>query len=213
MAERRRVRKTIKNLQRVKTWQLVILLVLMGFVSATFLRLNNVGMDQRRKAVVAADEDANTAEKEEITRARLQELQSYVASHMNTGKNDVYLAAKYERDKARLIEDASKNNESGEVINKKVDDICKPQFSNYNQGYVDCFAREYAKYAPGSDPVSRVQMPDPDSYRMVYASPLWSPDFAGFSLLVCFAIVIMIVARLVSLLVLGILLKMKYRGT
>ena len=208
MAERRRVRKTIKSLQRVKTWQLVILLVLMAFVAATFLRLNNVGMIQRRDGVIAADKQGD----EDTTRNRLIELQHYVSSHMNTSGNDVYLASQYERDKAKLIQEASRGNESGEVINAKVDAICKPQFASYNQGYVDCFAREYAKYAPGSDPVSQVKMPDPDRYRMVFISPLWSPDFAGFSLLVCAVILLMIVARLISLVVLRILLKTKYRG-
>lgn len=206
MAEQRKVRKTIKSLQYIKTWQLIILLVLMGFVAATFLRLNNVGMIQRRDGVIAADKQGD----ENTTRNRIIELQHYVAGHMNTGGNDVYLASQYERDKAKLIQEASQGNESGEVINAKVDAICKPQFSSYNQGYVDCFAREYAKYAPGSDPVSQVKMPDPDRYRMVFASPFWSPDFAGLSLLICGAIVLLIVVRLIGLVVLRILLKTKY---
>lgn len=207
MAQRRGVRRTIKNLQRVKTWQLVILLVLMGFVSATFLRLNNVGMVQRREAVINADKQGDA----ETTRGRLLDLQRYVSSHMNTGQNDVYLASQYERDKTALIQQASTNNESGEVINQKVDAICKPQFSGYNQGYVDCFAREYAKYSPGSDPVSKVKMPDPDRYRFVFASPLWSPDFAGFSLLVCVLIILLIVGRTISLVVLRLLLRYRYQ--
>lgn len=207
MAQRRGVRRTIKSLQRVKTWQLVILLVLMGFVSATFLRLNNVGMMQRREAVINADKQGDG----ETTRGRLLDLQHYTSSHMNTGQNDVYLASQYERDKAALIQQASTNNESGEVINQKVDAICKPQFSGYNQGYVDCFAREYAKYAPGSDPVSQVKMPDPDRYRFVFVSPLWSPDFAGFSLLMCAFIVLLIVGRTISLMVLRLLLRYRYQ--
>lgn len=207
MAQRRGVRKTIKNLQRVKTWQLVILLVLMSFVSATFLRLNNVGMVQRREAVINADKQGDG----ETTRGRLLDLQHYVSGHMNTSQNDVYLASQYERDKTALIQQASAGNESGEVINQKVDAICKPQFSGYNQGYVDCFAREYAKYAPGSDPVSQVKMPDPDRYRFVFAAPLWSPDFAGFSLLVCGLIVLLIIARAISLVVLRLLLRYRYQ--
>lgn len=211
MAERRRVRKTIKNLQRVKTWQLVVLLVLMGFVSATFLRLNNVGMLQRREAVINADKQGGSEQDREITQNRLLDLQHYVAQHMNTDKNDVYLAAQYERDKEKRIQEAATTNQSGEVINAKVDAICKPQFSNYNQGYVDCFAREYAKYAPGANPVSQVKMTDPDSYRFVFAPPFWSPDFAGFSLLVCAVLAVMIFVRLISLLILRMMLKHKYR--
>lgn len=207
VAQKRTVRRTIKNIQRVKTWQLVILLILMGFVTATFLRLNNVGMVQRRDAVIAADKQGNA----EVTRNRVLDLQHYVSAHMNTGQNDVYLAAQYERDKAALVQQAAATGESGEVINAKVDAVCKPQFSSYNQGYVDCFAREYAKYAPGHDPVSQVKMPDTEKYRFVFASPLWSADFAGLSLVVCVAIVVVIIGRLMTLGLLRLLLKSKYQ--
>ena len=179
----------------------------MGFVSATFLRLNNVGMVQRRDAVIAADKQGNA----DVTRNRVLDLQRYVSTHMNTGQNDVYLASQYERDKAALVQQAAVNSESGEVINAKVDAICKPQFSGYNQGYVNCFAREYAKFAPGHDPVSKVKMPDPDKYRFVFAPPLWSPDFAGFSLLACALRVVVIIARRLALGVLRLLLKSRYQ--
>lgn len=207
VAQKRTVRRTIRNIQRVKTWQLVVLLVLMGFVSATFLRLNNVGMTQRREAVISADKQGN----EQVTRDRLLELQHFVSAHMNTGQNDVYLASQYDRDKATLVQQAAAGNQGGDVINAKVDAICKPQYSGYSQGYVECFAREYAKFAPGSDPVSEVKMPDPDKYRFVFAPPLWSPDFAGFSLLVCVVIILVIIGRILTLVVLRMLLKSKYQ--
>lgn len=206
MAQKRTVRRTIKTIQKVKTWQLIVVLILSGFITATFLRLNNVGMIQRRDAVISADKTG----KDNETKGRLIELQHYVASHMNTDKNDVYLASRYERDKQKLIEVASQDSDNS-VINAEVDAICKPQFSGYSQGYVECFAREYAKYAPGGDPVSQVAPPDPDKYRFVFASPFWSPDFAGFSLLFTLGIVFVILGRLVMLSVLRLLLKSKYQ--
>lgn len=206
MAEKRTVRRTIKTIQKVKTWQLIVLLVLSAFITATFLRLNNVGMIQRRDAVIAADKQGENT----VTENRLIELQHYVASHMNTGSNDVYLASKYERDKEALIKQAAEA-PSESVINAEVDAICKPQFSGYSQGYVECFAREYAKYAPGQDPVSQVRGPDPDKYRFVFMSPFWSPDFAGFSLLLTVGIGVLIIGRVVMLAVLRLLLKTKYQ--
>lgn len=155
MAQKRAVRRTIKNLQKVKTWQLLILLILMVFISATFLRLNNVGMVQRRDAVMVADEQGNG----EVTRNRVLDLQHHVSLHMNTGQNDVYLASQYERDRAALIQQAAQSSESGEVINQKVDAICKPQFSGYSQAYVECFAREYAKYSLVATPCLRSRCP------------------------------------------------------
>ena len=49
--DKRKTKFRIKRLSQVKTWQLVILLIMAGFISATFLRLNNVGMIERREAV------------------------------------------------------------------------------------------------------------------------------------------------------------------
>lgn len=208
MANTRSVRRSIRQLQRVKTWQLIIVLVLLLFLTATFLRLNNIGMVQRRDAVIAADKQGDPSN----TQNRLVDLQRFVAGHMNTGGNMVYLEHQYERDSAAIVKQvASANDAKKEVINKKVDDICKPQFSGYNQGYVDCFAREYAKYAPSSDPITTVKMPDPEKYRYVFAAPLWSPDFAGFSLLASALVVVVIIIRLISLAVLKMLLRVKYR--
>lgn len=163
-------------------------------------------MIQRRDAVIAADKQGDDT----VTKNRLIELQHYVASHMNTDQNDVYLASRYERDREALIEAAATDTDSS-VINAEVDAICKPQFSGYSQGYVECFAREYAKYAPGESPVSQVSPPDPEKYRFVFASPLWSPDFAGFSLLATVGIILVIIGRLITLGVLKLLLKRKYR--
>ena len=52
MADKGRIKQDIKNLQRIKTWQLIILLIIVGFIAATFLRLNSIGMVQRREAVI-----------------------------------------------------------------------------------------------------------------------------------------------------------------
>ena len=59
MADKRGTRRAIRRLEEIKTWQLVILLVMASFVSATFLRLNNIGMIERRDAVINADKEGD----------------------------------------------------------------------------------------------------------------------------------------------------------
>lgn len=209
MEDRRTIKSWLKGLQRVRTWQLVMLLILFGFLTATFLRLNNIGMIQRRDAVIAADEAGDP----EAVRARLVDLQRFVAKHMNTGENVVYLAASYDRDRARLIEEATRNqNNDQAVINKTVDDICKPQFSGYTQGYVDCFAREFAKFDPGQDPVSSVELPEVATYQHVFVSPKISFDFAGLSLLITALLALMILIRATVIIILRVILLIKYRS-
>lgn len=206
MADKQHIKRSIKQLQRVKTWQLVLLLILALLLSATFLRLNNIGMIERRTAVFHADEIGN----EETTRSRLFDLQRYAASHMNANSGTIYLEEQYKRDTKKAIAKASASNKPNN-INVKADAVCKAQFGGYSQAYVQCFASELAKY-PASDQPSKVTLPNPNLYRHEYFSPSWSPDFAGFSVLICLFITVMIVVRLVSLGVLRLMLKRHYHS-
>jgi len=203
------VRKSIKELQRVKTWQLLVLLVLASFIAATFLRLNNIGMIERRNAVITADESLDS----DNTIRRLYDLQQYVSAHMNTdlGKG-VYLEASYNRDyqawQAKAFGDQNPNGN----IYKKAQEVCAPRFSNYSAAYLQCTTDELAKYPAASEIGSDKNSPKVTSYLHSFASPVWSPDFAGWSLVVCFVIALMIVVRLVSIGILRILLRHHYKN-
>ena len=95
MADKGRIKESINGLQRVKTWQLIIVLIIVGFVAATFLRLNSIGMVQRRDAVITADKEGNN----DAIINRLYDLQQFVSAHMNTDLGrGVYLEHSYNRD-------------------------------------------------------------------------------------------------------------------
>lgn len=209
MAEKRQVRRSIKDLQRIKTWQLLIVLILVGFVAVTFLRLNNIGMVERRTAVVNADQANNP---DDLIR-RLYDLQHYVSTHMNTdmGKG-VYLEASYKRDSQKILDAASGDQNPNGNIYKKAQEVCAPKFSGYSAAYLQCTTNELAKYPAASELIGAVKLPSADSYLHVYASPLWSPDFAGWSVLVCIVLILMILVRLISLGVLKLLLRRHYRN-
>ena len=192
-------------MQRVRTWQLILLLIVMGMLSATFLRLNNIGMIERRTAVFSADKQGN----QESIRARLFDLQRYAAAHMNADSGVIYLEAQYQRDTQAAIEAASAR-EGSDNINVKADQACKAQFGGYSQAYVQCFASELAKYPSGTNAPDKASLPSPSLYRHAFSSPAWSPDFAGFSLLICGLIIVLIVTRLLSLLLLKALLRRHY---
>ncbi len=209
MADKRRVRRTIKDLQRVRTWQLLILLILASFVAATFLRLNNIGMVERRTAVVTADTAGN---QDDIIR-RLSDLQQYVSAHMNTNLDKgVYLEASYKRDAQKALDSASSDTNPNGNIYKKAQDVCAPQFSHYSTAYLQCTTNELAKYPAASDLLGAVKLPPASAYLHDYVSPIWSPDFAGWTLVVCGVLALMIIARLVSLGVLRLLLHRHYKS-
>jgi hypothetical protein len=209
VTDKRRVRRTIKDLQRVKTWQLLVLLLLAGFLSATFLRLNNLGMVERRNAVIQADEAGDS----NVTTQRLYDLQRYVSAHMNTdmGKG-VYLESSYRRDSQAALDGASADQNPNGNIYKKAQEVCAPRFSGYSAAYLQCTTGELAKYPAANELLGAAKLPSADSYLHSFVSPLWSPDFAGWSVVVCLFIAALIVVRLVSLLILKLLLRQHYRN-
>jgi hypothetical protein len=208
VADKRRVRQGIKQLQRIKTWQLVIVLILMSFVAATFLRLNNIGMVERREAVINADEKGD----DEVTVNRLHDLQQYVSSHMNTdmGKG-VFLTGARKRDAEEAYAYVSNDSNPNGNIYKKAQEVCAPQFTSYSYAYLQCTMNELAKYPGSSNLISQIQLPPAEAYLRVYVSPLWSPDFAGWSVVICVVILIMILARVTSVIILKIILRRHYK--
>lgn len=209
MADKKRIRRTIKSLQRVKTWQLVILLILVGFLAATFLRLNNVGMVQRRDAVLTADQEGNGDKVIE----RLSELQQYVSSHMNTSLQEgLYLVESYKRAVKKAEDTASRDQNPNGNIYKKAKEVCAPNFTVYTDAYLQCTLRELNKYPAGSALVAEINYPDPSLFRHRYYSPPWTPDTAGFMVLAFAVIALMIVIRIISLLILRLLLYRHYRN-
>lgn len=208
MADSRRVKRSIKQLQRVKTWQLLIMLVLMLFVAAALLRLNNVGMLQLRDAVLSADKSGS----ETAISNNLATLQRYSASHMNADTGTFYLEGQYKRNSQDIVDAATAASGDGSSVYAKADEVCRPQFTHYSPAYLQCFSSEVDKYPAASMPVDKVQLPDPSLYAHSFISPRWSPDFAGLAVLICAVIIAVIIGRLVSLGILHLLLRRHYKS-
>ncbi|MFZ2125694.1 MAG: hypothetical protein WA087_02665 [Candidatus Saccharimonadales bacterium] len=208
MSDKRQIKQSIKRLQRIKTWQLIVVFILMSFVTATFLRLNNVGMVERRNAVINADEKGD----DQVTKNRLYNLQKYVSTHMNTDMGQgVFLTGARKRDAENAYAKASNDSNPNGNIYKKAQEVCAPQFTNYSYAYLQCTMNELAKYPESSDLISHIQLPPAEAYLRVYNSPLWSPDFAGLSVVICVVILIMILARITGVIILKIFLHHRYK--
>jgi len=201
LVDKKQVKRKLNTLQKLKTWQLLIILIFTSFISATFLRLNNIGMVERRQAVISADEQGD----KEVIADRLYDLQSYVSSHMNTDLGvGVFLENSYHRDHKEALDKAAAQ---GNVY-KKVQEICVPRYTSWSYAYVQCTVDELGKY-PSAD---EFRPPNQASYIHSFASPIWSPDFAGFSVLICVAIFIVILIRATGVIILKLLLKSRYKS-
>lgn len=206
MSNRREARHILQRLQRIKTWQLFVILLLMLLISATFLRLNNIGMVERRSAVMSADASGNPTALEN----NLYALQRHAATHMNASSGTIYLEESYKRETMRLLDEAKKSSTVAKDVIEKADTACRAQFPGYSQAYVQCNASEQAKYAGSDNAQAAITFPNPELYRHEYSSPIWSPDFAGWTLLICALITGVIFVRLIMLMILRLLLHKHY---
>ncbi len=207
MADKRSMRRDVKRLQRVKMWQLLILLILAAFLAATFLRLSNTGMVQRRNAVIQADKVGDT---QQITE-RLAELQAYSSTHMNASSGVIYLQHQYDRDAQAAIKAASESSTESASANAHAESVCHPQYSGWSTAYMQCFLEELSKF-PTTERLAEPKLPNTELYRYEFTSPLWTLDFAGCSLLIVALLVFVIIVRLISLIILRILLRRRYRA-
>lgn len=194
----------------LKVWQLVILLFLSLLLTASMFRLNSLGMDARRAAVMKADESGNA----EQLKTSLLELRRYVNGHMNTSLGSgFYLTQTYERDKAAALEAAGNSTNPNAEEYQKASIECRAKW----QGGVDSFRNDYVKCveeriaALGAASDVEAVIPPSDLYKITYASPLWSADPAGLSMLLSLFLLAAIFWKLLWYLLFRVIVKQRYK--
>lgn len=167
------------KIRTVKPWYFLVIALLTGMVAVLALRHNNLHMMALKEAVYTADKNDGDTQK------ALQNLQVYVTSHMNTdlsaGNDAVYppIQLKYTYD--RLVQQESKqlastNTKLYNDAQKHCEALDSTDFSGRNR--VPCI-QQYVKDHGANLPAV------PESlYKFDFVSPMWSPDFAGWSLVV-----------------------------
>ncbi len=214
MTDKRNVRFKIRRLEQVKTWQLLILFVMFAFITATFLRLNNVGMVERREVVYAADKTDDSVG----LASRLYDLQRFVSAHMNADPGRVALVKTYERDNERhkkAYQESSNSTANGDAF-QKAEAVCGPIARSNgwrwpDMRYTNCINQELEKIPGGQAVMSEFKPLPVEPYYHTFTSPLWSPDFAGWSLIVTVIIGLIIIGRLVVLAILRFILRRRKR--
>lgn len=212
--DKKKTKFRIKRLSQIKTWQLVILLIMSGFISATFLRLNNVGMVERRESVENADKAGDIVNLQQ----RLYDLQRYVSTHMNADPGKIALDHTYKQmydRKLKEFEEEIKNQSNNDTVSK-VRAVCDARARQGGYGrattqadprYVSCINEEWEKYPAAKVANLQFEAPSTEPYYHTFVSPIWSADYAGWSLLVTIFIAMIIVMRLVVLGMLKLMLR------
>lgn len=205
-----------KKFHRLKTWQLLILLVPLLFIDATLMRLDHIHMTELRDAVLAADEAE--APDEEISE-KLTALKDFTLSNMvinvvddngaqrvTFGTGPFYLEHTYIRAankalteaEARLADDSNPNGN----IYGMASEVCRAQaiangWSWDNANYINCMVSEIQKY-PAADEIQdtiAASLPSTELYRWEFAAPVWTPTLTGWMVLLTLVIIIVILVR------------------
>lgn len=199
-------------MSRVKTWQLVVIVLLLTIVSATFLRLNNLGMIEKRTAVIQADEKGDEAE----IKQSLVDLQHFISSHMNTKLNGgIYLSKSYERDRAAALEAANGASNPQAAVYQQASVECRAKWqggvTSFRNDYVQCVIDRVSALTSSSDPMANIKLPVVDNYRYDFSSPVLSFDMAGFFVILTGVVMLIIIVRVVSSLILSLVVRKRYQ--
>lgn len=203
---------------KIKTWQILVLLIPLLFIDATLLRYDHIHMTELRDAVLKADEEEND---EEIAK-KLAELRDYVSSNIVInvvddngaqkvmfGTGPFYLEHQYIRAASKALEEAEAkmtgdNNPYGNVYNE-AGQICRPiairnGWAWDNPNYINCMLTEINKYPSADELHDKIiaSLPSTEMYRHNYAAPIWAPTFTGLVILLTVIAVVVIFIRLIG---------------
>ncbi len=236
VSKKKKSKKTLSKIFHISTWKLLLVLILLVFLGATFLRFDHIKMTELREAVLSADEQENYDE----IRSSLKNLRDFTLSHIvfnileDNGEQQVifgtgpfYLENLYIHDAKEAIakqqaeiekKGTTDKNPHGNIF-AKVAKICDGKartygWPYYDKRYLNCYTTELAKY-PSSESLTtdlEAILPSTESYRFDFASPIWYPCASGIILLIAVIIAIWAACRIIFWIVSSIALFLLNRG-
>jgi hypothetical protein len=169
-----------KHLLAIRPWFFLIIAVVAGVAAVFALRSNNLHMVELRQAVYEADEKGGDTE------TALRRLREHVYGHMNTnlasGPNAVHPPIQLKHTYERLAQAQQTNaSVSNTAIYTEAQKYCEQTIPNGFSGSVrlSCIQAYIKQHAP--DSITAVPK---NLYQFDFLSPSWSPDLAGWSLVV-----------------------------
>jgi len=159
----------------------LVLAVVSGCTGVLALRANNQHMIELRDAVYVADKGGTDVQ------TPLKDLQSYVTTHMNTnlsaGNTSVYPPVQLKYTYERLVSEQKAKVAKNSDLYTEAQHYCEQQNPTGVSGgtRVPCIEQYVQSHTTAVMP----KIPDA-LYKFAFVSPKWSPDLAGWSLVVAF---------------------------
>ena len=221
VSKKKKSKKALSKIFHISTWKLILVLILLIFLGATFLRFDHIKMSELREAVLAADEK----EDNERILASLNELRNFTLKHIifnileENGRQSVifgtgpfYLENLYIHDAKEAIakqqaeieeKGITDQNPNGNIF-AKVAKICDGRartygWPYYDRRYLDCYTNELAKYPSSASLTTELEavLPNTENYRYDIASPIWYPCLSGAVILIAIILAFWIVCRII----------------
>ncbi|HKU19024.1 MAG TPA: hypothetical protein VJP80_07215 [Candidatus Saccharimonadales bacterium] len=189
------------RIRPVKVWYLFVACALCAVVGVSALRHNYTTMTRLRTAVYTADQQGSGVEQ------ALQALRAYVGTHMNTSlatSDGVYPPIQLKYTYTRLQQAEQKRvDDTNSQVYTAAQHYCEALYPDSFSGgpRVPCIEQYVQEHGTTAKAIPAAM------YKFDFASPRWSPDLAGWALVLAVACFILAVLRFV----LGYLLEILTR--
>jgi hypothetical protein len=174
---------------------IIVMFVVFAAASVYELRANNLQMVKLRQAVYATDEQNGDVE------AALKNLREYVYGHMNTNLRSnsssseppIQLAGRFNRalsaEQARVAALGGANQVYVDAQREcEVSSLPLTARAQCMQNYITA----------NGNGVPQLNLPPKEAYTFDFLSPFWSPDLAGWSIVLASIIGLLLLARLIA---------------
>ena len=164
--------------RNIHPWYFLLVAVIAGAISVVSLRHNNEQMIVLRDAVYQADKNDGDVE------GALRNLRGYVFSHMNTslasGPNAVHppIQLKYTYERLQAAQQVSLGQNNSQLYGQ-AQQACEAQGETTTAQTTIACIQEYA----ASHGIQLASIPE-GLYKFDFVSAKWSPDLAGWSLVI-----------------------------
>jgi hypothetical protein len=166
------------KIRGIKPWYFLAAGLISGLVAVLALRQNNLTMITLRAKVVEVDKNNGDIE------TALRDLREFVYAHMNTnlssGNNSIKppIQLKYRYDRL-IATEKQRVNEANAKIYTDAQAYCEKAVPEglSGRGRVPCIQDYVSSHGIKEQPVQN------GLYKFDFVSPTWSPDLAGFALL------------------------------
>jgi hypothetical protein len=189
---KRHLHHILNRLRQAHALYFIVAIAVTVFVAVSALRQNNIRAIELRDTVLEVDKQNGDTE------AALRDLREYVYGHMNTSLSvpggaypPVQLKYRYER----LVAAQKTADQGNSQLATEAQNYCEAQMPTGRSLYrIDCIQNYILTHGAAATKTI------PDSlYKFDFVPPVWSPDLAGWSLVLLAVLLLLFITRTIAL--------------